>query len=271
MVAGRVHGGLTLRWRRSAGACCPAGSPASPARTVARRDLPRQAARAPLMRFFPLQHTLATLRCPEEPLAGRSRYGVCRPCGVTLAGMQVGVAAGSGRKSTQDGPAPNWHLAIRRLPLPRRVSVVDGAAVGRAKSTWPGRGRTLAPAALMGFCPSQLCSCRTVACIRPRSTHMPLAGCIRRSAIASPRERPSVSIDFPEYGRSWAPDRAAGHTVQASRTRIPIVRAVAALGFCPLSGFRPPPRLHCGRRSGRVSSPWPAVSLRIPLPDPIRS
>jgi hypothetical protein len=32
--------------------------------------------RAPLLRFFPLQHTLAASRCPKQPCLGRSRFGV---------------------------------------------------------------------------------------------------------------------------------------------------------------------------------------------------
>lgn len=80
--------GLTVRWRRSAG--LSGGITRIAGLSSRPPGLDRQTAQAPLMRFFPLQHTLAMLRCPEVPLAGRSRYGVVRPCGVTLAIMQSG-------------------------------------------------------------------------------------------------------------------------------------------------------------------------------------
>jgi len=51
--------------------------------------------RAPLMRFFPLQHSLAALRCAGLPASAQSRFGVScdRPrwCGLTIAYFALAV------------------------------------------------------------------------------------------------------------------------------------------------------------------------------------
>jgi hypothetical protein len=52
--------------------------PATSVRAIVRRTCATPVDRASLLRFVPLQHIPAALRCPGLPATGQSRFGVCR-------------------------------------------------------------------------------------------------------------------------------------------------------------------------------------------------
>jgi hypothetical protein len=96
------------RQRATAGGPCTTG-PIIAARlrvnSITEHDGSRSFDRAPLMRFCPLQHSLAALRCPGLPATGQSRFGVScdrphcadsrsylRPCGLSHCGSYRGDA-----------------------------------------------------------------------------------------------------------------------------------------------------------------------------------
>lgn len=104
---------LSVHDQRSSGAIVRNRRPrhSSPGRFL---EPSRQAAGTPLMRFpIPLQHTQAALRCPGQPVTGRSRFGV----GHTLAVFRL---APTPRASTPRWPGVSRPFVPRALRRGRR-------------------------------------------------------------------------------------------------------------------------------------------------------
>jgi hypothetical protein len=131
----------------------------------------------PLLRFCSLQHIPAAWRCPELPASGRSRFGV--KASATAPDLsELSVRQSPLRSFAHPGEAanrpPRLNVARRGLcclaaDRERHLTARESGErdlVGTAKQS---------TTALMGFDPSQFCSCPRVGRTSPSSrAHMPL-------------------------------------------------------------------------------------------------
>lgn len=146
-------------------------SSASPARFPTRRAAPSispldRSNRAPLLRFVPLQRSLATPRCPGLPSPGRSRSGVrTRGAPGHRRVSETRFARRHGRSSPlrSFASAGSWlhrlgPVSSRRRPASAAcdfciAAPISGRCDARGEAaSWPGRGFS-APMALLGFIP----------------------------------------------------------------------------------------------------------------------
>jgi len=191
------------------------------------------------MRFWPLQRSLALLRCPQTPSRGRSRYGVVlRPCGVSLSALyrHLSCPAVSVVTAAGGGIAPFGLASHSSLRFIFGRDVPD--SLHGLHRAWSGV-RVRSPTTLMGFLPFavfiRLASIR----LSSGSTHLPLAK-------ASPRIE-LFSAEAPAGPVLLFSDRPAGHGLCTPGFWVfPQVSGLAglsrpdatALGFAPLPGLQ---------------------------------
>lgn len=111
----------------------------------------------------PLQRSLAALRLPEAANFGRSRSGVQRPCGFPPA--NVFTEFRPFRPDSPETAGIHRSAFAARLDHSPWLSVCRGVP-GRWRASHSLAGPHRAPAALMGFGPSQSCSCPAARCHR---------------------------------------------------------------------------------------------------------
>lgn len=144
------------------------------------------------------------------------------------------------------------------------------AVQNRFRVAWPGRDRVSGPDGVHGVVPFAVLFPASSCPAFPRgSTHLPFS-LTRPPRGFCPGEWPSLSVRSGVDGHSWAWGWASGHS---RRQAVPADRhrpghSCLGLFLFQVFGHEDPARLSSSvfACTGRVSSPGPVISLRIPLP-----
>jgi hypothetical protein len=213
---------------------------------------------APLMRFVPLQHTLAATRCPGQPASGRSRFDVSASRGPRL--------------------VRNLHLALVRAVFPPgRIAAMVLAVADACERSVPvesvacawrrhGGGKTACCSHLVRLRPAgQVRAVKPFPHAHDRSNHLERRRCDSAARTGSLRRRVSQrGVPLPRRPGLSQPDQASGPSL-CSPGGAPGVLPFA--GLLPLAGGLAPSNL--GGYTRRIAAFLP-VRAHVPFGPIIR-